>query len=291
MRSCIQPLDLSLRLALFCQSWEPSGRIVVHLQDWLPSDMQTFHYFRPVFTRRLLQRLQKGALINLIGQDKEGATRLIEDIAASELEEVGLVAVDLAACATDLHTLVQAFSEELRLPTPADDFPMIFEILQLHGGIVILLLNHGEVILDTQADPKILAGWSTIFSKLQLAPNLGLLWVSEQPMISFDKWPTQGQMELLKLPPMSYKRLKEELLREIPQLEDWQVVAQPIFGHPQRYQLLQFAIQHLQQKTPVQLADAEACIQEVLAQFAQDHGGPVPVQPPSAQPWWKRIFS
>lgn len=252
--------------------------------------MQTFHFFRPVFTQRLLQRLQQGHCVTLVGKDTEGASRLVQDIAQSQLEEVGILEVDLAVYQKRYADMVADLSQQMGLPTAADDFQMVIEVLQLHGSRSFLMINHVDRLWEPGTDVAFDEAFFQTLHSISLIPSMGLLLVSDKPLSSMVEQASWASWDTVKLPPIGYKRIKEELLRTSPHVQDWHSLAQPIFAHPKRYLLLEYVIAQLQQTTPAELAQAPQLMQSWLAAFAAQHGERLAGQPAPKKPWWKRML-
>ncbi|MEO0897992.1 MAG: hypothetical protein AAFY71_16405 [Bacteroidota bacterium] len=205
--------------------------------------MSMRHFFRPVFTKRIMDRLLAGEVINLIGQDREGASRLLEDIQAASPEQVVILLADMNVYKEDYPAFLKALSDTLLLPETVVDFGEWVEALKLHGGQLILLLNHFDQVMDTY--PK---AFFADLNQFLLAPKLGMMVVTEKSLEldvkDIDAFFNleQFQPEAVKLPPIGYKRILEEVNRKLPDLEEKTLLVNEAFAMQDKYGYLQFLL-------------------------------------------------
>lgn len=258
---------------------------------------QTTHILRPVFTRRLAQRLMQGQVVNVIGREEDGVTRLLEDLMAMEIEGIRMLLVDMNEFQSDFGAFVIGISQALQLPEPAEDLDEWIDVLQAHGGKLCLMLHHFDAIQNSQ-DPRYGATFFASLNRLFLIPNLSMVLVTRQAfeprLTDIDQFMSQADFDpdLLKLPPLGYKRFQEELQRAIP-LDNWRPTPQAvslIFSHPQPYPFLVWVLAQL----PADAEQAAALIQEDQVrnwreQFDASRGEAHPMPPKSPRGWWPRL--
>lgn len=234
--------------------------------------------FRPVFTRRLAERLQTGQVFNLTAARGQGSTRLMKDLQAALPEALYL---DLAD--PDL-TSAQIWQQATQ--ADAQGWEEILPIWRQQDVPPVLLLDH----LDHLANPAHFG--KDFFEALQpiwLSPRLGMLFATEQPLgeVGVDfSWP---ETEVVALPPLGFKRIKEELMRHFPELKNWTPIATPIFSHPQPYDFMQFAIERMEKEKDLM----ETPIDHWMPQIIEDYNRTfdLDVQPvrPEEGSWWQRL--
>lgn len=234
--------------------------------------------FRPVFTRRLAERLQNGQVFNLTAPRGQGSTRLMKDLAGAlpqalylDLADPELRPEHIWPEATDAN--VNSWGEVLPIWRQQDVPP-------------VLLLDH----LDRVATPSCFD--PAFFEALQpiwLSPRLGMLFATERPRGEGGvdgSWP---DTEVVALPPLGFKRIKEELTRHFPELKNWTPIATPIFSHPQPYDFMQFVIERIAKEKDLM----ETPIDHWMPQIVEDYNRAfdLDVQPlrPQEGSWWQRL--
>lgn len=252
--------------------------------------MANSDFFRPVFTERILSRLKAGAVLNLVGTDYEGATRLLQDIQAANPDGIVTLLVDMEVYKEDYKGFFKAISESLGLPEPVQDMGEWIEALKMHGGQLFLFLNHFDCILDNEHYPP---EFFTQLNDFFLAPRLSLICVSTHPLEmdikDMDSFSDQGQFqpEIYKLPPIGYKRLREELVRLQPNLEDWNSIASPIFAHKDTYGLLEFVGKHLADMREEDLPGAKKQVELWIREY---DGELQPLSPDEEKSFWGKLW-
>jgi hypothetical protein len=219
--------------------------------------MQTPMILRPVFTRRLAQRLQAGGAINVIGTDAQGASRLLVDLMRIAPDNVRVLLADMQLFGQDYPGFMAEISQQLGFESPAESLDELVEAFQVHGGTFWLLINHLDLIWQREdVHPGYDAAFWESLKRFWLSPSLALLAVSDQPLevhiadmeafvmtdgLDFDPRP---------LPPLNFKRIRESLETTIPGLQDSMAWANEIFSHPYPYPYLTY-IQDQMQRHPM----------------------------------------
>ncbi len=251
----------------------------------------TAHLLRPVFTRRLGQKLYQGAVLNLVGTDAQGASRLLDDLMGMEMANLRLLQVNMREFARSADLFVRGVSQALGFEEAAEDVGEIVDALQLHGGKLCLMLNHFDAIErgeDSGYGEPFFAGLNRFF----LIPNLSLLVVTEKPLEArlthVEDFLAQGDFEpeLHKLPPLGFKRYQEELTRQFPSWKPTPAIVSAIFSHPMPYLFLERVVQRLESLGQEEPEIEEVTIREWRKQFDWDHGLETP-ESAEAKPWWK----
>lgn len=228
-------------------------------------------FFRPVFTERLLQRLMAGGVINLVGADTQGASRILYDIQQRNEEgpeNILLLLSDMEVFREDYQGFLEGISKALGLNEPAHDIGEWIEAVKISGVRLFFFLNHFDRIIE-----KYPPSFFEDLNAFLLAPKMSLLVITENPIemniMRMDSFMEVGQFqpEVVKLPPIGYKRIKEELLRTQPQFEDWNEAATLIFSQKDVYGFLQFVCQKLETLEVGQLSQVSALLPTWLADF------------------------
>ncbi|MEL6133093.1 MAG: hypothetical protein AAFR59_06970 [Bacteroidota bacterium] len=232
--------------------------------------MDTANYLRPVFTQRIVDRIRAGEVLNLVGEDVQGATRLLEDIRDEQPEGIAVILVDMEVYKESLEALLQALADVMGVGLKIERMAEWLEAVKLHGSQLFLLMNHFDAILDNEAYPT---SFFTELNEMLLIPNIGFICATKQPIdikiTDLDAFVNRGQFEpeVLKLPPLGYKRMKEELLRFRPDIVDWNAWAGPIYAHPKRYEFLQFIGEKVYNLSVEDLAHAPQWMAKWRAEF------------------------
>ncbi|MCI4670315.1 MAG: hypothetical protein MRZ79_19415 [Bacteroidia bacterium] len=235
-------------------------------------------FFRPVFTERLLQRLMQGEVINLVGSDKHGASRILFDIQQrnEEAEEnILLLLSDMEAFQEDYQAFLKGISTALGLQEAAFDMGEWIEAVKLSGVRLFLFLNHFDKVLD-----KFPPSFFEDLNAFLLAPKMSLLVITEKPVemniMRLDSFMQAGQFqpEVHKLPPIGYKRIKEELLRVQPQLDDWNDLASLIYSQEDVYGFMQFVRAKLESMEVGELLNLDQLGKSWLAEFNGEEYNP-----------------
>ncbi|MEL6697354.1 MAG: hypothetical protein AAFP89_13980 [Bacteroidota bacterium] len=250
--------------------------------------MNKANYLRPVFTQRIVKRLKAGEILNLVGKDHQGASRLLEDIQNEQPEGVAVILVDMEVYKDSYTDLLRAMADIMGTGLQINSLTEWFDAIKLHGGQLFLLMNHFDAILNNEIYP------ATFFEELNemlLIPNIGFMCVTTRPIdlkvTDLDAFVNRGQFEpeVLKLPPMGYKRMQEELLRFRPDLGNWHVWAGSVYAHPQRYPFLQFVGERLSHLPEDELGHAA----EWLARWRAEFDGVEYVETNTRPNFWTRL--
>lgn len=234
--------------------------------------------FRPVFTRRLAERLQNGHVFNLTAPRGQGSTRLLHDLAQQMPHAVYL---DLA---DPTLTPERAWAEAA--DAGHHSWESILQVWKQADRAPVLLLDHLDRIGNSEAFG---ASFFAPLQQMWVSPRLGMLYATEKPLPNIRDdfgWP---EGEVVALPPMGYKRIKEEVLRHFPELKNWTPLATPIFSHPQPYDFLQFVIERLKGHPDLLQEPIDHWMPSLIEDFNRLHDLDVqPVRPESGS-WWQRL--
>lgn len=228
-------------------------------------------FFRPVFTERLLQRLMAGEVINLVGSDHQGASRILYDIHQRNeegSENILLLVSDMQVFQEDYLGFLDGISKALGLTEAAHDMGEWIEAVKLSGVRLFLFLNHFDEVVD-----KFPPSFYQDLNGFMLAPKMSLLLITEKPIemniMRLDSFMEMGQFqpEVVKLPPIGYKRIKEELRRVQPQLENWNEIASEVFAQKDIYGCLEFVSQKLGRLEPGEFDSIPNLLPGWMAEF------------------------
>jgi len=234
--------------------------------------------FRPVFTRRLAERLQNGQVFNLTAPRGQGSTRLMKDLTSAlpqalylDLADPELQPEHIWAKATDADA--HSWEEVLPIWRQKDVPP-------------VLLLDHLDQVTSPSRFDR------AFFEALQpiwLSPRLGMLFATERPLGELGievSWP---ETEVLALPPLGFKRIKEELMRHFPELRNWTPIATPIFSHPQPYDFMQFAIERMEKEKDLMEMPIDHWMPKIIEDYNRAYDLDVQPVRPSEGSWWQRL--
>ena len=255
----------------------------------------TAHLLRPVFTRRLAQRLHSGAIINLIGREEDGMSRLLDDLMGMEPEGMRMLRVDLREFSHSATHMVEGISQALGFDEPAEDLNEIMDALQLHGGRFCLILHHADEIREAKAAGYDDGFWASL-QRIAFIPTLSLVLVTRQPweirLTDVEGFLAHADLdpEPHKLPPLSFKRFAEELQRisgsREPVAEE---VINVLFSHRQPYPFLEYVAGRMSSAgmKPSQLT---ASIVMQWQEAFDKANGLQTEEKKQAGPWWEKWF-
>lgn len=233
--------------------------------------------FRPVFTRRLAQRLRQGQVLNLVSRPGQGGQRLLADLQhlLSDAHYVDLSRSDLTReSALPPHAQQQGHTwpEAIRSWNEALSPP-------------ILLLDRVDQVGNRDVFD---AAFFTQLSPIWISTRLGLLLATEQPLSTLpNTWP---ETEVIRLPPLGFKRIKEELFRHFPNTEAWLPLATDVFAHPRPYDLLQVLITHLQTNPVLLTTPTKEWMPTVIEEFNRTQELDIRPRVEEQSAWWLRVM-
>lgn len=229
------------------------------------------HALRPVFTERIIQLLQRGRSINLIGEEGTGRKRLLEDIQNSNLPDTSIVLVgsiksyqhNYAGLVRDIWTQL---GKEWEQP---ENMGALFERYENNDGKILLLLHHFDALLDNR---NVDANYNTAFydclNYLKNRPDITLVCVTQKPhdqsVAIYDGTTHRNSwldLEKKSLPTLTHNEIKAELLRHpFPNTlttNDGMLLVETIHKHTQRqYEFLSELVERIicqtDQKLPFQ---------------------------------------
>lgn len=226
-------------------------------------------FFRPAYTHNIIRKLKQGSCILIKSAPGQGVIRLLEDTA----EEIPRsLKVDFAR--KDSPPLEQ-WNEQLH--ADASDWEEAWDKLLESGGNYCLLISNVE-----KADEHIQSVLFPLLKQANLKPSLSLLAVTEQRDFESD-----FAMEILSLPPMSYKRIQEELARSLPETKEVQLMSKAIFSYREPYTLLQYLIGRV--KNEGNEIEISKQLLLWLEEFASERGETL-IKPENKKSFWKRLF-
>ncbi len=213
--------------------------------------MNRFQPFRPAYTKRLVGRLLKGEKLFLLGTPAQGSTRLAEDLA------------ELLPGATWIK-------EETDGPDPIRW--KAFQEKPL--GPVIMVSLPAQEIIHEGALTDLLANES-----------LGLLLIGSKEVLGLPSAITS-----LRLPPIAYQRITEEIKALHPSFPYSSILARVVFSHPQPYPLLQFLLAQWPDVSSDGPEFWEDWVQEKLNRFNATQGlAPTSVKEEQVK-WWQKVL-
>jgi hypothetical protein len=209
------------------------------------------HCLRPVFTERIVQLLQKGRSINLIGAEGSGRGRLLDDIQRCELPNTRIVLVNLKSYRESYAGFIQAVWAQLGQDgdKPATLSELI-ERCEAGNDQIWLFLNNFDDLLDNpQVDPKYDTTFYDALNACRNKPNITLVCVTEAPhdqsIVFVNGKPHSNSwldLERKPLPPLTYEEIVLEVKRQplALTLQEQSAVIDAVRSAPKPYKLLEY---------------------------------------------------
>src|SRR4030042_6539865 len=141
------------------------------------------HCLRPVFTERIVQLLQRGRSINLIGAKGTGRERLLEDIRRCNLPNTKMVLINLKGYRENYDGFIQAIWLELNGEgePPNTLIELIERYEECNEQLFIFLYNFDALLNDLQVDQKYDASFYDTLNYIRNRPNAALVCVTQEP--------------------------------------------------------------------------------------------------------------
>jgi hypothetical protein len=145
------------------------------------------HCLRPVFTGRIVQLLQNGRSINLIGAEGIGRGRLLEDIRACQLPNTRVVLINLKNYRQSYQGLIREICEQLGKPgAQPQALSDVIEQCGQQAEHIVMLFHHFDALLDKpDLDPRYDVAFFDTLNYYRNRPNIALLCVTEKPHNQF----------------------------------------------------------------------------------------------------------
>ena len=232
--------------------------------------------FRPTFTRRLGERLAEGQVINLIGTDAQGASRLAMDL--------GQMLTGARYLDWDRSRRDEIF-EHLGLEQAQDWHEATAELDRQSGPAYLIFDHFDRALQQPQWDDDF---WQPL-AQVWYTPSLGMLLVTEQPLSEQAGpagWPEAVEMVL---PPLGFKRLKEEIKRHFPDYGPWHELATPIFSHPEPYPFLEHVLVQMKGNPMLVNMPVEEWMPAQIKAYNQLRDLSVEPEEPAAPSPWQRL--
>ena len=252
----------------------------------------TSHLLRPAFTRILGKELFQGAVYNLVGKEKDGTGRLLDDLLGMELSDVRMVVVDMREFSRHISDFLSGVSQAMGYEEVPEDFGEWIDALQLHGGKFCLILNHFDAI-DKGEETGYNQAFFAALNRFHLIPTLSLVIVTAKPwearLTHVEDFLSQGEFEpeVMKLPPLGFKRYQEELKRKFPEWKPDLEIVTEIYSHPLAYPFFEEVVSRLESMGQTEPSVEATTIREWRVFFDEKHGLTDPRVPASEKPWWK----
>lgn len=209
------------------------------------------HCLRPIFTERLVQLLQHGKSLNLIGTEATGVRRLLEDINACRLPNIHTVIVNLKNYYASYNGLVNdlwgQFGSEGEKPATLE---ALLERCADHRKQVFLLFHNFDALLDnSQCDPHYTIAFYDTLNNLRHHPTYSVLCVTKKPhdhsFVFIDGKSYRSSwldFEHISLPALKHEEVIYEVKRRKLPLsrKNRNLVIQQVRRHPAPYHLLEF---------------------------------------------------
>ena len=180
------------------------------------------HCLRPVFTERLVNMLQRGKSINLIGYEGTGRRRQLEDIQTSKLPNTKTAVVNMKSYSASYNGFIKDLWAQFggQEESPAD----LRDLLKREatkGKQLFLLLHNFDALLDnSRNDPKYNIAFYDTLNNLRSRPNVSLVCVTKtahnHSFIFIDGKPYRSSwldLEQIALPALKHEEVIYEVKR------------------------------------------------------------------------------
>lgn len=252
----------------------------------------TSHILRPAFTRILGKELFQGAVYNLVGKEKDGTSRLLDDLLGMELPDLRMVVVDMREFSRHITDFLSGVSQAMGFEEVPQAFGEWIDALQIHGGKCCLILNHFDAI-ETGKETGYDHAFFAALNRFHLIPALSLVIVTSNPwevrLTRLEDFLSQGEFEpnILKLPPLGFKRYQEELQRKFPKWKpDLDIIAE-IYSHPLAYLFFEDVLSRLEAAGKTKPDVDVATIKQWRTYFDEEKGIATSQASDKESPWWK----
>ena len=235
------------------------------------------HYLRPVFTERIIQLLQNGRSINLIGAEGTGRKRLLEDIRDSKIPNTTIALVNMKTCYKRYDSLIRDVWEQWGNEGEKPD--TLSELIERYEEKceqrMWLFLDNFSALLD---EPEVDQHYDTTFyDTLNYCRNkahFALICVTEQPHnqsmiyikgeLAKNSW---LDLEQKRLPSLSYEDIIHEVKRRsLPVMrEERSALIAAVREHKKPYKLLTCLTDNILNRE-----DAHLPFQKRLQQWIKD---------------------
>ncbi|MEM6263838.1 MAG: hypothetical protein AAGI38_15095 [Bacteroidota bacterium] len=236
------------------------------------------HLLRPAFTEKIAQRLRTGRSVLLIGTEGQGGQRLLEDLALLSEEEQEVFQLRMEPVGSH-KALLELICEQLKM----EEQPSIEDALKQLPSKSWLLISDPVQAIERLVEQQ--AVDSDFYQMIRKANNARVAFFTEG-FANRSALNLKGYQEM-RLPPLSYTRIKQELERSLPRIGDHSLLTNEVYRHVRPYQLLNFLKKELRHlKEP----PSAARLLELRKQFDESQQLDTPERKVQ-MPWWKRLFS
>ncbi len=238
----------------------------------------TSPYLRPMFTQRIAQRLADGDTIIIIGDEKQGAKRLLDDLSTFD---VHLIRIDFPSSAS-YQSLLDSWTKQLYIKDQIDDPSIIVEAMKLQGGNWWFLwdqIDQMPTLTELQR-----ADLHAAIQEVAIIPTLGFIATSSQMQEATD-WAATIQ----KLPPLAYSRIREEFHRKVPDISVPSSFINAVFSHSHSYLYLEFLSQKIVHLNPSTSTDMDSYLNEWQQEFHQQFHLPIANISHEPKGWWDSL--
>ncbi len=223
------------------------------------------HCLRPDFTARMVQFLERGRSINLIGAEGVGRERLLADIRQCELPDTRTALVNMKHYRATYNGLVRELWSQLAgeedAPATVSD---VVERYEDGDDRIVLMLHNFDALLDTpDVDPKYNVAFYNALNYMKNKPRIALICVTRKPhdrsVIYVDgKFHGTSWLDLepTRLPPLTYEEIVIEVKRQpLPDisLQERSTLIEAIREHDPPYPLLLFLREKLLNREQAEL--------------------------------------
>ncbi len=209
------------------------------------------HCLRPVFTERIIQLLQNGRSINLIGPEGTGRKRLLEDSRKCDLPNAKIILVSLKNYRESYDGLIREIWSQLGKEgeKPSNLSELIERCEGRNEQILLFLHNFDALLGNPHVDPKYDTTFYDTLNYCRNKPNIALVCVTEKPhdqSVVFVNGKPHGSswldLEHKPVPALTHEEIVLEVKRQLLPLmrEDQLLLIEAIRAHEKPYKLLEY---------------------------------------------------
>lgn len=214
------------------------------------------HALRPVFTQRIVQLLQRGRSINLIGGEDDERERLLEDIQHMTFPNTTILLVNIKQYRLTYDGLLKELWSQLgRKDEKPEGISELIEQYEGQDGRLFILMHNFDALLGT---PDVASQYNVAFydalNYVKNRPNIALVCATQQPhdrSVVFVEGALHRtswiDLEPMRLPVLTHEEIVLEVKRQLPDIlmKDRSALIEVIRKHKTPYKLLVYLSEKL----------------------------------------------
>lgn len=209
------------------------------------------HCLRPVLTERVVQLLQRGRSINLIGGENAERRRLLGDIQQMTFPETTILPVNMKKYRHTYDGLLRELWTLLgRDGDKPDNISALIERYEEQDGRLFILMQNFDALLGTpDLDPRYNVTFYDALNYVKNRPNIALACATQQPhdqsVVFVEGKPLRTSwidLEPVRLPALTHTEIVLEVKRRLPDMymQERSAVIDALREHETPYKLLSY---------------------------------------------------